>query len=153
MSVILPLALSAIMSVDPLGYECIPEHLLEAAFAIGGKSVRLPQTCIPEPCEETFTELVLAGYTGYRDDALYADYRYRMTKVCGTPTKWEEAGITREQLLWAVFDGGSGDITVNGPAPTHSPLPPGVLLLASGAAGLVAVKRLRNRPPAGDSAA
>lgn len=38
-----------VLLVDELGYECVPEHRIEEAFALG-KSVRLPRTCLPEPC-------------------------------------------------------------------------------------------------------
>jgi hypothetical protein len=142
MSVLLPLTLAAIMSTDPLGYECIPEDRLEVAFALGGKGMRLPQTCIPEPCEETLTELTLASYSGYRDRALYEDYRQRMSRICGTPTKWEELGIDHAQLLWAVFDGGSPDLEVaDDDIPTHSPVPAPFLLLASATALLGWLKR------------
>jgi hypothetical protein len=118
MSILLPLTLSAILTTDPLGYECVPEDQLEAAYALGGKGMRVPQTCIPEPCEQTFSEVTLAAYSGYQDDAHYRDYRSRMSDVCGAPTLWDDLGVTEEQLLWAVFDGGSGSIPL--PAPTVS---------------------------------
>lgn len=115
MSLLLPFTLATILTTDPLGYECVPEDRLEAAFALGGKGMRAPQTCIPEPCEQTLTEATLASYSGYRDAALYSDYRRRMSGVCGTPTLWEEKGITDEELLWAVFDGDSGPIPIQKP--------------------------------------
>jgi hypothetical protein len=110
MSILLPFTLSAILTTDPLGYECVPEEKLETAFSLGSKGMRLPQTCIPEPCKQTFSEATLASYSGFQDDAHYRDYRSRMSSVCGAPTVWDEKGITREQLLWAAFDGGSGSI-------------------------------------------
>jgi hypothetical protein len=138
MSLLLPFTLAAILTTDPLGYECVPEEKLEVAFALGGKGMRVPQTCIDDPCAETFSELTLASYSGYRDDAVYDDYRRRMTKVCGTPTKWEEIGIDEAQLLWAVFDGGSGDIAN---VPLHSPVPAPFLLLATATGALVLMRR------------
>jgi hypothetical protein len=138
MSLLLPFTLAAILTTDPLGYECVPEEKLEAAFALGGKGMRVPQTCIADPCAETFSELTLSSYSGYSDAAVYDDYRRRMTKVCGTPTKWEDVGIGEDELLWAVFDGGSGAI---GTPPLHSPVPTPILLLATATGALVLLRR------------
>ncbi len=110
MSLLLPFTIAAILTTDPLGYECVPEDRLEAAFAAGGKGMRAPQTCIPDPCKQTFSDVTLASYTGFQDAAAYTDYRRRMTSVCGTPTLWEDRGLTDQELMWAVFDGGSGPI-------------------------------------------
>lgn len=142
MSLLLPFTLAAIMTTDPLGYECVPEDRLEAAYALGSKGMRVPQTCIVDPCAETFSELTLASYSGYRDAEVYDDYRRRMTRVCGTPTKWQDIGIDEAQLLWAVFDGGSGDIKV---PPTHSPVPAPFWLLATAAAALALFRRRKRR--------
>jgi hypothetical protein len=115
MSLLLPFTLATILTTDPLGYECVPEDRLEIAFALGGKGMRAPQTCIPDPCEQTLTEATLAQYSGYQDATLYGDYRRRMSSVCGTPTAWQEKGIEDEDLLWAVFDGGSEAIPLQDP--------------------------------------
>lgn len=138
MSLLLPFTLAAILTTDPLGYECVPEDKLEAAFSLAGKGMRVPQTCIADPCEQTFSELTLASYSGFRDDAVYDDYRRRMTKVCGTPTQWQDRGIDDAELMWAVFDGGSGDIPAN---LAHSPIPAPFWLLASAAAVLGLLRR------------
>lgn len=135
MSLLLPFTLAAILTTDPLGYECVPEEKLEAAFSLGGKGMRLPQTCITDPCAQTFSELTLATYSGYQDEALYRDYRQRMSGLCGAPTLWDDRGITREQLLWAAFDGGSGPI----------PLPGTTVQNSAAAAGTPSSATIRSR--------
>lgn len=134
MSILLPFTLSAILTTDPLGYECVPEEKLEAAYALGGKGLRVPQTCIPDPCDQTFSELTLAAYSGYQDETQYRDYRNRMSRVCGAPTVWDDIGITQEQLLRAVFDGGSGSIPLPAPILTDTAVVTGFPLF-SGAFG------------------
>jgi len=104
MSLLLPFTLAAILTTDKLGYECVPEAQLETAFSLGGKGMRLPQTCIIDPCAETFSELTLASYSGYQDDALYRDYRARMTETCGTPPMPPDLGVTGAEPLLVSFD-------------------------------------------------
>jgi hypothetical protein len=123
MSLLLPFTLATLLTTDKLGYECVPEDHLEIAFSLGGKGMRVPQTCIVDPCAETFSELTLASYSGFRDDALYRDYRARMTDTCGTPTVWEDKGMTDQDLLWAVFDGGNAARIRPGKAPVVDAAP------------------------------
>ena len=43
-------ALADLVRTDDLGFECISDADLELAFAATGKGIRLPRTCLPDPC-------------------------------------------------------------------------------------------------------
>lgn len=66
-----PIALSDILDIDPLGYECIPSRYFDdnpdgsapIAFSLSGKT-RLPRTCLPDPCARALTQQELSGITG-----------------------------------------------------------------------------------------
>ena len=66
-----PIALSDILDIDPLGYECIPSKYFDdnpdgsapVAFSLSGKT-RLPRTCLPDPCARALTRTELSGITG-----------------------------------------------------------------------------------------
>lgn len=71
--------LADITTVDELGYECISgEHFEEVddtaslAFSIG-KKVRLPRTCLPDPCAGALTQRELSNITG--TDTVYPRFR------------------------------------------------------------------------------
>jgi hypothetical protein len=49
---------------------------------------------------------------------------------------WLRRGVTQEQLLWAVFDGGSPDL-----APAPIPVPPAGLLMFSGLLILTLIRK------------
>ena len=74
--------LADFLEQDPLGYECIPEDRIDAAFFASGKGLRLPQTCLPEPCDAALSPLELASLIGrppYASEwdtyfARYSDY-------------------------------------------------------------------------------
>ena len=88
-----PRSIDEITEVDQLGYQCIdPKYLEEGdegtaaiAFSLSGK-VRMPRTCLPEPCaraltqaelsEITGTEMILPAFQKQWDDyyTRYADY-------------------------------------------------------------------------------
>ena len=64
------IVLSDILSVDALGYECIGGKYLEEtedqtaiAFTISEK-IRLPRTCLPNPCDRALTRRELSNLTG-----------------------------------------------------------------------------------------
>ena len=66
-----PRSIAEITEIDQLGYECIdPKYLDEAddgpaaiAFTLTGK-VRMPRTCLPEPCARALSQLELSQLTG-----------------------------------------------------------------------------------------
>ncbi len=76
-------ALSDLTLVDALGYACIPEKDIDLAFYATGKGMRLPRTCLPEPCEAALTPVQLAGLIG-RDpyQREWDDYFSRYADVC-----------------------------------------------------------------------
>lgn len=125
--------LADLQRVDDLGFSCIPEGDLEAAFRATGKGVRLPQTCIADPCAEVLDEVAFGSLLGRPADAAeFADYRGRMTRVCGTPTIWAERGISEEQLLAFIFGGAPIRLAYpHLPAAQPVPVPGGLILLGS----------------------
>lgn len=56
--------LDVLVQVDALGYQCIPEAQLEAAFAASGKGAYLPRTCLKDPCAAEPEETLLAELLG-----------------------------------------------------------------------------------------
>jgi hypothetical protein len=101
----------ALTQVDALGYSCIADEDLEEAWGLGSKSTRLPQTCIPKPCESTLTIEGFSEFLGVKaTEEEYATYRERMAQLCGVPNIWAEKGITDGDLMKFLFGG--------------SPLPP-----------------------------
>lgn len=76
-------ALSDLTLVDPLGYDCIREEDIDLAFHATGKGVRLPRTCLPEPCDAALTPVELAGLIG-RDpvEREWDDYVSRYADYC-----------------------------------------------------------------------
>lgn len=139
-------ALSDLVEVDQLGFACIPEDDLEAAFRATGKGVRLPQTCIADPCAQLLGEVEFGSLLGRPADAAeFADYRGRMTRVCGAPTIWAERGITEEQLLTFIF-GGAPIHLVYPPLPGATPVPvPGGIILLGSAIGCGVVRAVCSR--------
>lgn len=92
------LGLADITTTDPLGYECIDAQYFEEdnsteasiAFSAGGK-VRLPRTCLPDPCDEPLSEQELAGLTGtdrnsQRFGSEWTDYYTRYADYCRRET-------------------------------------------------------------------
>ncbi len=49
---------------DVLGGDCIAEDDIDLAFFATGKGMRLPRTCLPEPCSQALTPFKLAELIG-----------------------------------------------------------------------------------------
>ncbi len=97
-------SISQITTHDPLGYACIDAKYLDdredgsaaVAFTLAGK-VRIPRTCLPEPCARalsqrelsnlTGTEMVLPRFKNEWDDyyARYADFCRKEVVPFGGP--------------------------------------------------------------------
>lgn len=58
------LSLASLLQQDALGGDCIAEEDIDEAFLASGKGLRLPRTCLPEPCEEALTPFRLAELIG-----------------------------------------------------------------------------------------
>ena len=93
--------LAALTVRDGLGYTCIPESLLEAAYLADGKGVVLPQTCLPEPCRRQISAQELSVLMGRQPRA--ADWdgyvaRYADHCVAETGGAWypDEVGEVRD---------------------------------------------------------
>ena len=79
--------LAALTVRDELGYTCIPEILLEAAYRADGKGAILPQTCLPEPCRRQISEQELAMLMGRPPRAADWDgYVARYAEYCVAET-------------------------------------------------------------------
>ncbi|MGB3553808.1 MAG: hypothetical protein WBA25_04110, partial [Jannaschia sp.] len=88
------MTIDALIQTDDLGYSCIQEASLEAAFAAAGKAGRIPQTCIPEPCAEMMETEDLAMYIGMRpEEEMRDEYvaRYADSCVAETGAPWGDA--------------------------------------------------------------
>ena len=117
--------IAEITTTDDLGYECISGEYFEevddaasVAFSIG-KKVRLPRTCLPDPCEEALTKTELSQITGtevilprFQDEwneyyARYADHcRKETTEFLAVA---EDPGLPKQ--FWTPFQ---PDLTIAG---------------------------------------
>ncbi|MEM9898277.1 MAG: hypothetical protein AAF742_02745 [Pseudomonadota bacterium] len=123
--------LADITSVDPLGYECIAGEYFEetdgfaaVAFTLSEK-VRLPRTCLPEPCDRALSRQELSNLTG--TEAVHArfenewnDYYARYADFCRKETVDPAAG-TEDRVATNDFWGP----ILNEPSVILTSLPPG----------------------------
>ena len=108
---------SSFMSVDPLGFECIPAELLDAAFARADKPVLVPRTCATG--NEMLSPDILSEMLGHPPNAdEWSQYLWRYLHFLGAATT-ERPG----ELAYAKVAGDSPLI------PT--PLPGSATLLAT----------------------
>lgn len=56
--------LAELIKNDVLGGDCIAEDDIDLAFFATGKGMRLPRTCLPEPCSQALTPFKLAELIG-----------------------------------------------------------------------------------------
>ncbi len=76
---------SDLMSVDPLGFQCIPEDLLDAAFARADKPVLVPRTC--DTGDQFLDPGVLAQLLGHTPSAEeWSQYQWRYLHFYGLST-------------------------------------------------------------------
>ena len=141
-----PIAISQITEVDALGYTCISGEYLEetdgvaaVAFTLTGK-IRMPRTCLPDPCEGalsrtelsqlTGTEMILPRFQNEWDDyyARYAEHCRKETVAFADPET--QPTRTSPDDFWApiLANAASGRTATAGPAATSSA---GVIPIAS----------------------
>jgi len=78
-----PLLLQDIMDVDELGFDCIREELIDVAFHATGKGMRMPRTCLPEPCAKALEPEELALLIGRKaTEEEWDQYFSRYSEVC-----------------------------------------------------------------------
>lgn len=120
--------ISDLMTRDVLGYACVMEDDLDAAFINAGKGGTVPQTCITAtPAKDcAFLEPLLGREATVGECATHA-YRY---------LTW----LDPDRLTGWGFD--CGDCTVETTKPPAVPIPAAGLLLLSGL-GLLAVAKPR----------
>lgn len=58
------ITLSSLLRQDALGDACIEEADIDQAFFATGKGLRLPRTCLPDPCSQALTPFRLAELIG-----------------------------------------------------------------------------------------
>ncbi len=113
------MSIADITTTDDLGYSCIDAKYLEAdvdgaaaiAFTLAGK-VRMPRTCLPEPCARALTREELSNLTGTqmslpRFEKEWDDYYARYADACrkevvpfGRPTFKAPPWPTTPNLFW-----------------------------------------------------
>lgn len=77
------LALADLVAVDPLGYSCIADSDIDLAFHASGKGIRLPRTCLPDPCRAALTRVELASLIGRPPlPSEWGDYYSRYADHC-----------------------------------------------------------------------
>jgi len=78
-----PPALEDIMDVDKLGFDCIHEDKIDLAFHATGKGIRMPRTCLPEPCKKALLPEELALLVGRpTNEKEWNQYFSRYADVC-----------------------------------------------------------------------
>ncbi len=78
-----PLLLEDLIDVDDLGFDCIREELIDVAFHASGKGVRMPRTCLPEPCVKALVPEELALLIGRQpEEEEWGQYFSRYADVC-----------------------------------------------------------------------
>lgn len=135
------ITLKSLVKTDALGYSCLPEDLLEAAFrAEGKKTAVLPQTCLPQPCVAQISRVQLASFMGYAPaDSDWWSYIDRYADVCvaETPVAWGDLSSPQDTpdgvstpapddgaSFWAPFVGPAvAQAALPVPAPAATPQP------------------------------
>lgn len=106
-----PLTIEDIMEVDKLGFDCIHEDKIDLAFHATGKGVRMPRTCLPEPCDKALLPEELALLVGRpANEAEWEEYFSRYADVC----RKEIPPISTDD---SVSGEGQTDIEANGLTP------------------------------------
>ena len=124
-SVASTMQLADITTVDPLGYECIAGEYLEetdefaaVAFTLSEK-IRLPRTCLPDPCDRalsrvelsmlTGTEIILARFEDEWDD-YYARYADFCRKETVDPIEEIDERVATNSFWDPIINGGGTDV-------------------------------------------
>ena len=117
-----------LLTTDVLGYTCVAEENLDAAFLNGGKGASVPQTCISEaPTKDCATLTPLMGREATYDEC--ATYAY----------KWLSTFDPEKKTNWG-WDCSAWDCTIPVQPPSAVPLPGSALLLI-GALGFFTLVR------------
>jgi hypothetical protein len=86
-NIITPGHLDDLLQVDALGFECVAEEDIDRAFHATGKGLRLPRTCLPEPCSEALAREELAALIGRPPtQSEWDDYYTRYADTCRRET-------------------------------------------------------------------
>ena len=132
---IAPMPLDDLLRQDALGYDCIDENQIDVAFFAAGKGMRLPQTCLPEPCKAALSTVQLASVIGRPPSpAEWDEYYSRYAEICRKETiafRSEDAAKDNLErtppLFWAPILGGKNVVTEAGP-----PTPIGPIVVGGG---------------------
>ena len=130
-----PMPLDDLLRQDALGYDCIDENQIDVAFFAAGKGMRLPQTCLPEPCKAALSPVQLASVIGRPPSpAEWDEYYSRYAEICRKETiAFRSEDAARDDLgrtpalFWAPIVGGNNVVTQSG-----SPTPIGPIVVGGG---------------------
>ncbi len=123
-------SLAELLREDPLGGDCIAEDDIDLAFFAAGKGLRLPRTCLPEPCDEALTPFRLAELIGRpASPEEWEQYFSRYADVCrkeivSFEDEISDPGPTSRTEFWAPILGSqvSGGRSPAQPAGLAGPL-------------------------------
>ncbi|WP_370401594.1 hypothetical protein [Sulfitobacter sp. JB4-11] len=115
---------------DPLGFDCIQDQHIDLAFHATGKGVRMPRTCLPEPCVKALTPFQLAALIGRNPNeqewdqyfARYADFCRKEVVAFDAEGADTPVDVLPEAAFWlpllaqlGTSGGGSGGSAVSTP--------------------------------------
>lgn len=113
---------------DPLGFNCIQEKHIDLAFHATGKGMRMPRTCLPEPCVKALTPFRLAALIGRTpSEGEWGQYFARYADFCRKevvpfeaigPEGLGDGGVRPEAAFWLPLLAGFGDGDPRGPSGT-----------------------------------
>jgi len=130
------------IETDVLGYTCVQEDNLEAAMQAGGKGIRLPQTCVIDPCTSVTKEMFDNFFAGTETDSMrYDAFLRRQDAQC--PVDVPRARFSDHDLLAAIFNGATVTTWVDSDPVPQVPIPAGAVLLATAVGSIALYRRKR----------
>lgn len=96
--------LADLIKNDVLGGDCIAEDDIDLAFFATGKGMRLPRTCLPEPCSQALTPFKLAELIGRpAQQSEWDRYFSRYADACRKEVVSFDDAVAEEPISTAEF--------------------------------------------------